>query len=193
MSNDLKMTVVAGADLAELFKSGESQARIIIDREFGHGLLDLSRAMKRNVKKNFHRHSGDFSRSVTIGETTRSSAELSAEVGSPEEYAEIQEKGGEVSAKNVRNLTIPLEAFMTGRGVARGSARDVIASPGNYGYDGTFFTGNVLMGKRGEETEPLFFLTPSVTIPARPWAQPALDEVKPQFESRVTSALEALL
>ena len=194
---DISATIVAGKDLGERISGAGSDARVIIDREFRHGLLDLSRAMQRNIKSNFRQRTRDLWRSITIGEITRSADELSSRVGSPLEYAEIQEEGGEVHAKNVRNLTIPLEAFMTGRGVARGSARDVIASPEDYGYDGTFFSRNVLMGVRGtgedREVEPLFFLTPSVTIPARPWAQPALDEIQPQFESRVSSALEALL
>ncbi|HVB79927.1 MAG TPA: hypothetical protein VNE82_08260, partial [Candidatus Binataceae bacterium] len=61
------------------------------------------------------------------------------------------------------------------------------------GYDGTFFSKGVLFGKKGDQVDPLFALKPSVTLPARPYAQPALDEVGPVFEQRLESALEALL
>ena len=55
------------------------------------------------------------------------SAQEAARVGSTMEYA-IQERGGTITAKNVRNRTIPLSPIHDGRAVARGTARDVIAS-----------------------------------------------------------------
>jgi hypothetical protein len=113
-------------------------------------------------------------------------------VGSPLEYARVQEYGGTIRAKNVRNLTIPLSPLMTGRGAARGAARDVISNPSAFGYRGTFFSAQILFGKREDgSAEPLFKLQPSVTLPAPPYAEPALDQVAPQVESSIARAMEA--
>jgi hypothetical protein len=55
---------------------------------------------------------------------------------------------------------------MTGRGVARGTARDVIASPGSYGYESMFVSAQMIFGRRDDgSAEPLFKLQVSVTLP----------------------------
>lgn len=190
---DLEIRVVEGAELAERFKAAGGQVRPIIRRQVVAAQFLLERAMKRNIKGSFKQHTGDFVRSISSEAIAEDGDEIYGRTGSNLEYAEIHEEGGEIHAKNVSNLTIPLEAFMTGSGVARGSARDLIANPGEFGYDGTFFSKNVLMGKSGDEVVPLFVLTPSVTLPARPWAKPAADEVQPQFEESMRAALEALI
>lgn len=99
-------------------------------------------------------------------------------------YGAIQEDGGTLIPKNAKYLTIPLEAMLTGVGVARGTARQVIESPEAFGYGGTFFAKGILFGKlgktakgnrrwrrggSGEQTTviPLFALKTSVTIPGR--------------------------
>ncbi len=191
---NLELKIVAGADLAEKFDkaAGTGVHQAILHAVRG-AQLDLANAMKRNIRAKFRQRSGDFARSIVSEPIEDRGAQVSGRTGSNLEYAQIQERGGEIRAKNVRNLTIPLEAFMTGRGLARGAAHSVIASPGNYGFDGTFFSHHILFGKRGEEAVPLFALKPSVTLPARPWAQPALDEIKPSFEAAMRSALQALL
>jgi len=103
--------------------------------------------------------------------------------------------GGEIHAKNVAHLTIPLEAIKTGRGLARGRARDIISSPGSYGYAGTFSMQGIIFGKRGkdEPPEPLFLLRESVTLPPRPYAEPAAEQVRPEVESSVRRAMASLL
>ena len=190
---DLTLSVVAGDDLAERFTESAGAARMEMRHQLLDAMLKTETAMKRNIRTTLRRRSGALEESISHEALEETSAGLSGRVGSNMEYAEIQERGGEIHAKNAKNLTIPLEAFMTGRGIAKGSARDLIASPGDYGYDGTFFSRGVLLGKRGDEVEPLFVLKPSVTLPARPYAQPALDEIAPEFEASMRSALEALL
>ncbi len=190
---DIEIKVVSGAELAEKLRASASAVHGALRHEVAAAQLKVAAAMKRNIKQSFRQRTGDFSRSIVSEPLLDSGNEISGRTGSNLEYAEIQEKGGTIHAKNVRNLTIPLDAFMTGQGVARGTARDVIADPQAYGYDGTFFSKGVLFGKQGEEAEPLFALKPSVTLPARPWAQPAADEVAPEFEAGSHSAIEALL
>ena len=193
MAADFTISVVAGKELADKFEQGGSAARATIRRELRSAQFALASAMKRNARSVLRQRSGDLVRSIVPGEIEESGAEITGPVGSNLEYAHIQKEGGTIAAKNVRNLTIPLAAFLTPQGIARGSARDVIAAPGDYGYDGTFFSRGVLMGRRGEDVEPLFALRPSVTLPARPYAAPAMEEIKPQFEASLSSALEALL
>lgn len=83
-------------------------------------------------------------------------------------YGRLQELGGTIRPKKSRFLTIPLDAAQTGKGVARFSARDVIANPGSFGYTGTFFRNRILFGVRGsgknKEVVPLFALKTHVTI-----------------------------
>ena len=80
-------------------------------------------------------------------------------------YGRIHEKGGTIRPKRARHLTIPLPAALTGVGVARFTARQVITNPGSFGYTGTFVAKNVIFGKRGSDAiEPLFALKSQVTI-----------------------------
>lgn len=109
---------------------------------------------------------------------------------------EIQECGGTITAKNVRNLTIPLSPFITGRGVGggarHGARRDRVAE--SYGYRSTFVSVQLIFGTRDHGVaEPLFKLQPSVTLPARPDAAPAAEEIAPEFESQMVRAMESLL
>ena len=80
-------------------------------------------------------------------------------------YGRIHEKGGTIRPTRSRFLTIPLPAARTGSGVARFTARQVIADPGAYGYTGTFVAKRVIFGKRGpDQIEPLFALKSHVRI-----------------------------
>jgi len=191
MPRDLEMTIVAGADLAEAFSRSAGEARAAMRRELAAAQFAVVSKIKSNLR---HRsRSGALAESFIVEPLTESGNLISGRAGSNLEYAAIQEAGGEVQAKSVPHLTIPLAPFLTGRRIARGTARSVIESPGAYGYDGTFFSRGVLFGKRGEESEPLFALKESITIPARPYVQPALDEAAPEFEAAMRAALEALL
>lgn len=121
-------------------------------------------------------------------------AGFTGRVGSPMIYAPVQEYGGEIHAKNHPHLAIPLQAIKTTRGVARGTARSVIANPSSFGFDSTFYrsSSQIIFGRRGGTVSPLFKLQESVTLPARPSAQPAIDEVTPIFEARLESAMAAV-
>jgi hypothetical protein len=87
-------------------------------------------------------------------------------------YGGIQEEGGTVIPSKAHALAIPLEAMLTGNGVARGTAADVRANPSAFGFVSTFIPKghSVIMGKeagKGGGVIPLFALKPSVTIPGR--------------------------
>lgn len=84
-------------------------------------------------------------------------------------YGGIQEEGGTIVPKRGQYLTIPLEAMLTGNGVARGTAAAVRANPGAFGFKASFVPKGheVIMGKQSNGSAiPLFALKRSVTIPA---------------------------
>ena len=84
-------------------------------------------------------------------------------------YGAIQEFGGTIVPKRAAHLTIPMPAMLTGNGVARGRARDVIGSPGAFGFQNTFVNPSrtMIFGRQGNETIPLFALVTSVTLPGK--------------------------
>jgi len=106
-------------------------------------------------------------------------------------YGRIQELGGTITPKTAAHLAIPLEAMLTANGVARGTAREVIADPFAFGFSGTFTAKNVIFGKVGlpgsgvHEILPLFALKDSVTLPAREY-------LKSTFESQRDFILSTL-
>lgn len=101
----------------------------------------------------------------------------------------IHEKGGTVSAKRAKYLTIPLPAAMDGRGVPlKKRARD---------WDRTFVArskrGNLLIFRkdaRGGVT-PLYLLKPSIKIPARLGMEASMiNDALPYFERRAFHILD---
>lgn len=101
---------------------------------------------------------------------------------------EIHEKGGTISAKRAKYLTIPLPAAMDTRGVPlKKRARD---------WDRTFVArsrrGNLLIFRKNAKggVTPLYLLKPSVRIPARLGLEKTLiNDALPYFERK---ALEVL-
>ena len=105
-------------------------------------------------------------------------------------YMRAQEKGATITPRSAASLTIPIGNAKTAKGVARFSARDVIASPGSFGYVGTFVRDGILFGTTGkkERPAPLFILAKRVNLrpvgflartlsEKREWAQQTLSDV----------------
>lgn len=79
-------------------------------------------------------------------------------------YMRAQEMGATIVPKRSRYLTIPLPAVLTGNGVARFSARQVIDSPQSFGYRSVFFRNKVLFGSIKGRLVPLFALKERVVL-----------------------------
>lgn len=105
-------------------------------------------------------------------------------------YMRAHDKGAEIVPKRAANLTIPIGAAATAKGVTRFSARDVIANPGSFGYVGTFVRDGIIFGTKGkkERPVPLFILAKRVRLRAvgflantlnekRDWAQRTITDV----------------
>jgi hypothetical protein len=100
-------------------------------------------------------------------------------------YGPIQEFGGTIVPKNSQYLTIPLDAALTPSGVMRFDARGAEAA----GYK-TFVRGNIIFGIKDKVLVPLFVLVTSVTIPARPFAGPALPANREYIERELNDAVK---
>jgi len=140
------------------------------------------------------RRTGTLSRSFRPYPIQESKDAITAIVASSNvEYAPIQERGGTIYPRTSQFLTIPLDAMLTERGVARGSARDVISDPSAYGFTGTFFRFGMLFGVTGAglnaDITPLFLLRSSVTIPAHWFVRDTIREVEEAFRTRVEAAM----
>jgi hypothetical protein len=71
--------------------------------------------------------------------------------------------------------------------------REATSSPSTFSYRGKFFSMQLLFGRYGGEAAPPFKLHPSAAFAPRPFARRALEEVRPQVEASIRSAMEALL
>lgn len=103
--------------------------------------------------------------------------EQEAVVRADAEYASAHEYGATIRPKRSQYLAIPLDAAKTAAGVARGGPRD---------FPDLFFirskAGNLLLVQAGGDHEsgliPFFALKSEVTIPARPFARPAIERAR---------------
>ncbi|HTY53925.1 MAG TPA: HK97 gp10 family phage protein [Candidatus Binataceae bacterium] len=133
-------------------------------------------------------------RNSIMSEVSATDGQAVGTIGTSVIYARIQEFGGKISARSVANLTIPLAAALGGDGVARFTARDLIANPAIGGFSGTFVRKQILFGKgpKGAIT-PLFKLQPSVELPSRSFFGSALAEkqndILDVFRAGVSEAL----
>lgn len=109
--------------------------------------------------------------------------------GRPVRYAAIHEKGGIVRAKAGGLLRIPMPGMLTGAGVDRnpGSLRGDARFSFRRGTDGRMWLASAKDGT------PAYRLVPQVTIPARPYLRPSLEEVRPKVARDLTAAMKRLI
>lgn len=118
-------------------------------------------AAKLNLDKQGLRDTGLLINSITVHEYVDKGVDSYVLVGSRGVvYARIHEFGGTIVAKRVRNLAIPLTDAAKKAGSPR-AMRGLSWRPG------------LLVDRQGK---PQFVLKPTVTIPARPYMRPAVDE-----------------
>lgn len=110
-------------------------------------------------------------------------------------YGMIQEFGGTITPKTAQYLMIPVGMSLTGNGVARWTAKEMIGNPFQFGFSGTFMNKarTMMFGKLPEQIVPLFAMKRSVTLPARaPLATSLMDNVETYYaylQSLVDKAL----
>jgi phage gpG-like protein len=141
------------------------------------GML-VERRAKQNVRKQHLIDTGDLRDSI---EAEPVSDHL-VQIGTAQVYAAIHEFGGVIRPKSSKYLAIPLTSAAKG-------------VPGPRDYPGTlrFVPGNnggVLVDEAGDAQ---YALRTSVTIPARPYLRPAIDENPQEIEDVIGKALWDLL
>lgn len=142
-----------------------------------------------------HVRTGAMKSSVQVLPMEEDAASITARVGigGGLPYPPIHEYGGTIRPVNAQMLAIPIGEALTGAGVARFGPRDIEAA----GYDSSFVVKAeyshggqaIIYGKRGGEIVPLFVLVSSVTIPARPFARPALAGMQGEVHRTLAAAL----
>lgn len=111
-------------------------------------------------------------------------------------YARQVEFGGTIVGKPW--LAIPLSTMKTKAGVGGIRARDVRASPSQFGYSGTFVAKGVVFGKLpgktkkgGKNIVPLFALKKSVDQKGRPYLIPTVERDLPMVADEIKAAVDA--
>lgn len=192
--DSFRFSIVAGADLGKKLQKAGLRIMPLLRREIHQSQLRLRLAARARVKALFRRHTGNLERSIVIEPIVETGTNVVGRVGTAIVYGRVQELGGTIKPKNVRHLTIPLQAMLTSSGVARSSAHEVISSPGTYGWAGTFTRKNIVFGKKdGGSFSPLFLLRDSVTLKPHPYMEPSAVEESPIFGLAISSAMASLL
>ncbi len=102
--------------------------------------------------------------------------DMVAKVGTNILYARIQEFGGTITPKRAQYLTIPTAISKTPAGVARYTARQLIANPSLGGFVRTFFRHHKLFGVTSTgQVRAAFILKTSVTIPAHGYIRASIN------------------
>ena len=125
-----------------------------MSHKYPHGGMDGVAARSGNLRRDWV---------TTVEETAVGPALRVRSHGLGNAYAGLMERGGIVTPKKARNLTIPLPANLTASGVVRMSARDVIDRGG-------FIKGGVIYAKTGKtdrSIKGMFVLKRSVYVPPR--------------------------
>jgi len=129
----------------------------------GKWLEELRSELVLNIvgKRYFKTHpTGNLANSFFTSVNTYEEGIIEGELFSNSPYAGIQEEGGDIKAKNVTYLTIPLPAVKTKAGKTRGGARS---------FKNTFVKkskkGNlIIFQNKGKDIIPLFLLRKKVTL-----------------------------
>jgi hypothetical protein len=109
-------------------------------------------------------------------------------------YMRAQDQGATITPQRVKNLTIPIGEALTPKGVGRFTARQVIESPGAFGYVGTFVHNRIIFGKRADKSiTPLFVLKTSVRIKAVGFMAHTISEKREWAESEIAAGIKEAL
>ena len=193
MADEIKVEVHGATEVIARFSSMSANIR----NRLRDALFDLQMKLRAAVRTQYdiaglHVRTGALKNSVQLMPLEEDASHITARVGigGGLPYAKVQEYGATITPRNAMFLAIPIGEALTGAGVAKFGPRDIEAS----GYDGSFVrtgpSGNkIIYGKRGNEVVPLFVLVSSVTIPARPFARPALQGMQTTIHETLAACL----
>lgn len=159
---------------AQIARLSGAQAR----KALMQGGLLVERRAKQNIRRHHLIDTGALRDSITAEPVS----DHLVEIGTAQVYAAIHEFGGTIRPKNSKYLAIPLT----------GAAKGV---PGPRDYPGTLRFipgqgGGVLVDEAGDAQ---YALRTSVTIRARPYLRPAIDENPGEIEAVIGQAIWDLI
>jgi len=190
----IKYTIVGTERIAEHFQ----RAREEVQAKLAVALWEAELVLLSKVKDNL---SGD-PQGVRTGMLRRSAVAERPEVtpngmvgvvGVNAVYAALQEFGGDVEPRVAVHLTVPLEAAMTARGVARFTAREFIDNPWLLGFDRSVTLGNLLLGVvKGGPLTPVFALALRVRIPPHKYMHLAFEDTRERMLGIIQKVVDNL-
>ena len=143
------------------------------------GAKVISNAARENIKEQGLIRTRTLSRSLTEQVIEQSADYVEVEVGTNLEYAAIHEYGGTIRPKSSKYLAIPVGSY-TGSPSKHGDLK--LRKTAN---------GNLVMVDASGSVQ--YVLKSSVTIPARPYLRPAVDENQEEIIETVAKSLEILI
>ena len=163
---DLKLKKLSSSARAKLPDAAEAGGRVI------EGYAKI------NANEKFSSHATNaLANSITV-EVQRNGAGVTALVGPTVEYGRIQELGGTVHPTRAKFLAIPATEMARKIGSPR-------SYPGKLRFVGDDNSGALV----SESGETVYVLRKQVTLPAKPYLRPALDEHKPEIVDAVKAVI----
>jgi len=175
-----RLADVVRVSMVETGLVAESKAKLAVTAGGASGLSARSGHLRNSIRHTVERGQGGPEMHLSAGGRFG---------GNDVRYARIHELGGTIRPQRAKSLAIPLPAAKTGAGVSgRPGPRDFpdlqfmpSKNPRNVG---------ILATPAGV---PMFVLRRSVTIPARPYLRPALDQSTDGFRARLGAAMARAL
>lgn len=170
----------------ELVKKLDRLGASLGERGLRAGLAAAGSVVVGQARANIQRHklidSGNLVNSIQAGKPTGSGGTVEIKIGTNAEYATVHEYGGTIRPKHAKSLAIPVSA----------TAKKV---KGPRDFPGKLFLVKTddkvyLMGAKGKIH---YILVKSVTIPARPYLRPAVDEHRGEIEQAFASGVRQVI
>ena len=172
--------IIGKEELLAKFKAlGEVAGQATLERAVVAGGLVIQNAAKAKVKDNALIKTGNLRRSIHMEMTDANGKSATLEIGTDVEYAAVHEFGGVITPKKGKYLAIPVGNYKDSP-LNHKNLRAVKTRAGNL----------VLMDRDGTVQ---YVLKTSVTIPAKPYLRPAMDEHQSEAEDEVGKVFKQLI
>ena len=184
----MKLKLLGLKEVNRIAKEVNSGAKILqrgILQVMDNSLSVLKLEIIRNIQRKLKRRTGTLQNSIeySIIGADKKIIGLVGTRGVP--YAPVHEFGAEIVPKKAKYLTIPIGDNRRRDGLPRIRTKDI---------DAPFFVkkhGTLFMGGRDEGI--LFVLKKKITVPPRPYIQPAIDKHRENIYKRFSALLEKVI
>ncbi len=172
---------VIGTD--ELMRKFKALDEAVQEEALAFAVLEGAKVITDEARANIQKQglikTRTLSRSISEAIEERSATRAVVAIGTNLEYAAIHEYGGTIRPKNGKYLAIPVGTYK-GSPTTHADLKVVKTRSGSL----------VMLDDNGTVQ---YVLKPSVTIPARPYLRPALDDKKEEARQRIGESLKRLI